>query len=157
MDPLIIGLIILSIVTIVLASLVIWMYLKLRKFLIGVDSAHIGESLTHVSNELENLNAFRAITEATVADMEKRLQTSIRSAHTVRFNPFKGTGGGGNQSFATTLLNEKGDGVIISSLYSREYVSVFSKPVASFVSEHGLSDEEATSLEQAKRGLSANN
>ena len=153
MDPLIIGLIILSIVTIVLASLGIWMYLKLRSFLIGVDSAHIGESLTHVSGELAELKTFRTETEAYLASAEQRLQKGIRSVHTVRFNPFKGTGGGGNQSFATTLLNEKGDGVIISSLYSREYVSVFSKPVAGFVSEHGLSEEETESLSHAKKGL----
>ncbi|NIT70429.1 DUF4446 family protein, partial [candidate division KSB1 bacterium] len=55
---------------------------------------------------------------------------------TVRFNPFKGTGGG--QSFAAAFLSEHGNGVVISTLYSRERVSVFAKPIQSFASEYEL-------------------
>jgi hypothetical protein len=81
--------------------------------------------------------------------VEKRLKKSVQAVHTVRFNPFKGTGEGGNQSFATAFLTEDGDGVIISSLYSREHVSVFGKPVKKLVSEHTLSDEEKEALDTA--------
>ena len=70
--------------------------------------------------------------------------------HTVRFNPFKGTGAGGNQSFATALLNENGDGVVLSSLYSRERVSVYAKPVQKFSSEYELSGEEKQAIKSAK-------
>jgi hypothetical protein len=69
----------------------------------------------------------------------------------VRFNPFKGTGSGGNQSFATTFLNEENNGVVISSLYSREHTSVFSKPIKNGVSEYELSDEEKESFAEAKK------
>jgi hypothetical protein len=152
-NPLLSGFIILSIATLILLCLVIWMYLKMRRFLIGVDAHNISDTLSHVSRNLSDLQAFRSEIEKYLGDVEKRLRKSVRSVHTVRFNPFKGTGGGGNQSFATTLINEEGDGVIISSLYSRDHVSVFSKPVKEHDSEYELSEEERESLENAKKGL----
>ena len=86
-------------------------------------------------------------------DVEERLKRSIQSVHTIRFNPFAGTGEGGNQSFATVFLNENGDGTIMSSLFTRDRVSVFSKGLKKFVSEHGMSDEEKEALIQAKKNL----
>jgi hypothetical protein len=152
-NPLLLGFIILAIATLILLGLVIWMYIKMRRFIVGLDAHNISESLTHVSGNLDELQTFRTEMETYLAGVEKRLRKSVQSVHTVRFNPFKGTGGGGNQSFATTLINEEGDGVIISSLYSRDHVSVFSKPIKEHSSDYELSDEEQESLEHAKKGL----
>lgn len=126
------------------------MHFKLKKFLISIDGKNISDSLTFVSSNLNDLQAFRTELEKYLSQVEKRLRKSVQSVHTVRFNPFKGTGGGGNQSFSTTFVNEDGDGVIISSLYSREHVSIFSKPVKKHASEYELSEEEKESLEGAK-------
>lgn len=150
----------LSIITIVLALIVIALLVtviilwnKLKKFLVGIDSDHIGNSLTHVSGELNSLQMFRKEIEDYLTTVEKRLRKSVQSVHTVRYNPFKGTGGGGNQSFATAFLTEEGDGVIVSSLYSREHVSIFAKPIKKLVAEHELSEEENEALENAKTRL----
>ncbi len=145
-NPLWLALIILAVITIILIGVVISLHHKMRRFLISTDSQNIGDSLAHVSGNLKELQEFKTELETYLTGVEKRLHKSIQSVHTVRFNPFKGTGGGGNQSFATTLLNEDGDGVVISSLYSRDHVSVFSKPVVNKSSEYELSDEERESL-----------
>ena len=129
------------------------MHRKLSRFLVAVDAEDIGDSLTKVSGDLRELQTFKDELETYLSGVETRLRKSTQSVHTVRFNPFKGTGGGGNQSFSTAFLNENGDGVIISSLYSREHVSVFAKPVKKHQSEHELSDEEKESLEEAKKKL----
>ena len=129
------------------------MHIKLKRFLVGIDSKHIGDSLTSVSSDLQDLQAFKKDLESYLTTVEKRLKKSVQSVHTVRFNPFKGTGGGGNQSFATAFLTEEGDGVVVSSLYSRENVSVYSKPVKNHGSEYELSDEEREALEKAKENL----
>ncbi len=152
-NPLLLGFIVLALATLILLGLVVWMYLKMRRFLVGIDAHNIGDSLSHVSKNLNELQTFRADMQAYLTDVEKRLRKSVQSVHTVRFNPFKGTGGGGNQSFATTLINEEGDGVIISSLYSRDHVSVFSKPIKKHASEYELSEEERESLTSAKKAL----
>ncbi len=153
LDPIVLGLIILSIALLTTLCFVVFMYLKLRRFLVGINSDHIGDSLTHVSKNLDDLQKFRTELEVYLAEVERRLRKSVQSVHTVRFNPFKGSGGGGNQSFSTAFVNEEGDGVIISSLYSREHVSIFSKPVKKHSSEFELSEEESESLEAAKKGL----
>ena len=86
-------------------------------------------------------------------DIEKRLKRSMQSVETIRFNPFKGTGDGGNQSFSTSFLNENGDGVVISSLYSRDRISLFSKPLSKFESNFELTGEEKGVIKEAKGKL----
>ncbi len=152
-SPTWIAIIILSVVSVVLLVMVIVMFMKLKKFLVGIDSKHISDSLGFVSTNIDDLQAFKKELELYLATVEKRLKKSVQSVHTVRFNPFKGNGGGGNQSFATAFLTEDGDGVVVSSLYSREHVSVFSKPVKGHSSEYELSDEEREAIEKAKEGL----
>lgn len=156
LDPLLLTVTTLSIVTIVLLFWIIKMHIKIKKFLVNIDSDSITDSLKHVSTHLNNLQSFRTEMESYLAQVEKRLNKSVQSIHTVRFNPFHGTGEGGNQSFATAFLNENGDGAVISSLYSRDRVSVFSKPIKNFISEHEMSDEEKEALEKAKGKLKNN-
>lgn len=152
-DPLFPVIVVLAIATVVLLVIVISMHLKLRRFLIGIDSENIKDSLTFVGSGLKELESFRTEMETYLTTVESRLKKSVQSVHTVRFNPFQGQGAGGNQSFATAFLNEHGDGVIVSSLYGRDHVSVFAKPVKNHASEHELSDEEKEALENAKKKL----
>jgi hypothetical protein len=96
--------------------------------------------------ELEN---FRENTLKNLEDKERRLQRSIQAVKTIRFNPFKGIGEGGNQSFSSALLSEKGDGVVFTSIYSRERVSIYAKPLESFKGEFELTGEEKDAVEKA--------
>lgn len=80
--------------------------------------------------------------------MEERLRSSVQHVKTLRFNPFRDQGQGSNQSFAVALLNEHGHGVVISSLYTRDKVSVYAKPVRNRQSEFELTEEENAVLAQ---------
>jgi uncharacterized protein DUF4446 len=152
-NPLFIGLIVLALISIIQFILIFTMWRKLRKFLVNVDSKSITDSLTSVSEDLGHLKSFRTELEEYLAGVEKRLRTGIRSVRTVRFNPWQGSGDGGNQSFATAFMNEEGDGFLLSSLYSRERVSVYGKPLKKHSSEHELSTEEKQAVDEAKKGL----
>ncbi|MFA6601728.1 MAG: DUF4446 family protein [Candidatus Paceibacterota bacterium] len=152
-DPLTITVGILIVAVIVLFLIVLRLQSKLKRFLVDVNAHNIADSLAHVSKDLKSLQEFRKEIEDYLEQAEKRLRSSIQSVETVRFNPFQGTGAGGNQSFATAFLNEEGDGVLLSSLYSRDRVSVFSKPIKNNTSEHELSDEEKEALEKAKASV----
>jgi hypothetical protein len=153
-NPLLLGFVILCVATLILLGLVLWLYFKMRRFLVGIDSKHIGDSLTVVSSGLKDMREFRSELEKYLTGVEKRLRKSVQSVHTVRFNPFKGVGGGGNQSFATAFINEEGDGVVISSLYSRDHVSIFGKPIKKHASEFELSEEEKAAISNAKSAIS---
>ncbi|MDE1941122.1 MAG: DUF4446 family protein, partial [Patescibacteria group bacterium] len=95
-DPFFIVTAILIVVTVILTLLVLWMYFKMRRFLIGVGSGNIEDSLSFVSGSLDDLKKFRIEMESYLKTVEKRLKKSVQSVHTVRFNPFQGQGAGGN-------------------------------------------------------------
>jgi hypothetical protein len=82
--------------------------------------------------DLKEFKQFTKDMEHYLTTVEIRLQKSIQSVETVRYNPFKGTGSGGNNSFSTAFLTEKGDGVVLTSMYARDRISMFAKPVKNF-------------------------
>lgn len=80
--------------------------------------------------------------------VEMYLPKNIRRVGLVRYNPFSDAGG--DQSFALALLNDDGDGIVLSSLYGREMNRVYAKPIEKWISKYQLSDEERQSIQNAK-------
>lgn len=128
---------------------------KIRKLLRGGKNENIGDILKSLDKDFHDLGDFRSEMQKYLINLEKRVKRSTQVVETVRFNAFSGDGVGGYQSFATALMNEEGDGAVISSLYSRERVSVFAKPIVKFVSEIELSDEEKQVVAKAKAKLTS--
>ena len=139
-------------IIIFLFSWVIWLQNKLGKLLIG-KSKNLDDSISTLNKEIIDLRKFQAEAEENFKDNNARLKKTISGVETVRFNPFKGDGSGGNQSFATAFLNEKKNGVIISSMYSRDHISIFSKPIKNLISEYELTNEEKEALSKAKDSI----
>lgn len=138
---------------VILLGVVLRLEIKMRRLLIGKDSSSIGESMTKAKENLEKLNTFQKQIINHLESVEKRLNRSVQAVETMRFNPWKGDGVGGNQSFSTAFVSENGDGVVISSLYSRDRVSVFSKPLAKFESSFELTEEEKEVVTVAQKNL----
>lgn len=88
--------------------------------------------------------------EATQATIEARSQRSLQHIGMVRFNPFEDTGS--DQSFAIALLDDRRDGIVISSLHGRANTRIFAKPVSNGASQHNLSAEEAEAIRVAVEG-----
>jgi hypothetical protein len=143
-----------SLLTIILVGWIVRLELRIRSLLLGKDSKSLEDSLAFAKQSMEKFNDFQKSAEGNFSSMEKRLKKSVQAVKTVRFNPFKGTGDGGSQSFSTSFLSENGDGVVISSLYSRDRVSVFSKPLEKFGSSFELTQEEKEVIESSKKALS---
>ena len=149
-NTLVIVLLILMLVTTLDAFL---LRLKFRKIMRG-KSGNIADSIISLNKEVKALVDFQKESEGYFRNVEKRLRRSVQSVDTVRFNAFKGVGEGGSQSFATAILSEDGDGVVVSSLYSRDRVSIFSKPISRFASQYELSGEEQDAIHHAKEKVS---
>jgi len=120
---------------------------RVTKLLEGKDAKSLEDTLVHIINEIKRMNTVQENTEVVLKDISKRLKTSLTGVGVVRFNPF--TNSGGNQSFAIALLDEHGNGVIISTLYGREKTSIFAKPISKYKSEFELTKEESEALKQA--------
>ena len=131
--------------------LVFWVVrleIKLSRLLVG-KSKNLDESLELLRNKISVLEKFGANTESHLKFLDKKASHAISGVETIRFNPYKGVGVGGNQSFATALVNENGDGVVISTLYSRENTSIFSKPIKKTASIYEMTVEEKEALDKA--------
>lgn len=141
---------------VVILLLIIWiarLEVRIHRLLAGGGSKNLEDSLKHFRAQLKDIADFRKELEMYLVNVEKRLGRSVQSVHTVRFNPFKGTGSGGNQSFATALLDEEGNGAVISSIYTREHSSVFAKPLKKHTSEYELTKEEKEAIGEAKKSI----
>jgi len=79
--------------------------------------------------------------------MEAVQKKAVQRTGLVRYNPFEDTGG--NQSFAVALLDDQGDGVVVSSLHARQNTRVYAKAITGGKAEAALSDEEAEALRKA--------
>lgn len=141
-----------ALVIIILFSWVIWLQNKLGKLLVG-KSKCLDDSFDVLTKEISELKKFQNSAEETFKDHDARLKKTIAGVETIRFNPFKGDGSGGNQSFATAFLNEEKNGVIISSMYGRERMSIFSKPIKNLTSEFELTGEEKEALNKANDSI----
>jgi|SRR5581483_7432337 len=126
---------------------------RIHKMLRGKDGKSLEESFLESLKNLEKLNSFQREAIQYFEDVERRLNRSIQAVKTIRFNPWKGSGEGGNQSFSTVFMNENGEGAVISTLHSRDRISIFSKPIADFKSEFELTEEEKEAIEQSRKHL----
>lgn len=120
---------------------------KFSSFFAGGKAAGLEEVMMEIRDELETSAATRSIIEAHMKSLESRAQKSIQHVGVVRFNPFQDAGG--DQSFAVALLDEGRDGVVISSLYSRDGVRVYAKPIMGGTSSYQLSEEEQRAIQEA--------
>lgn len=121
---------------------------RLRRFFLGKKAKDLEDTIEILQKNITELQTAKDKTEKNVAVINQKLRKSIRGLEVKRFNPFPDQGG--NQSFALSVLDENGDGVILSSLYSRERASIFAKPIKNGKTEYELTEEEREVLDKAK-------
>ena len=129
----------------------VWIFVtekRLKRFFLGKKAKDLEETIVALEQNIEKLNKARENIEKEIVLLNSKLKKSIRGLQTIRFNPFPDQGG--NQSFAVGMLNEEGDGLVLSSLYSRERMSIFAKPIKNGASIYELSAEEKEALKKAE-------
>jgi len=85
--------------------------------------------------------------EEVLADIKTELSRCFSRVGMVRFNAFQE--GSNDLSFALALLNQEGEGFILTSIYARDETRVFLKPVQKGRPLIRLSQEEEQALAQA--------
>ena len=150
-DYVVIGLIV------ALVALVAWVVLlqlrlsRLSKqythLLTGVDSANLEEVLNqHIAEVRAAVEAVSTL-ETRTQRMDRTLKHSMQWMGVVRFNPFRNTGG--DQSFAWAIVDGYGNGIVLSSLHSRENTRIYAKPLHRWESPYSLTEEEKKAIARA--------
>jgi len=147
-DPIILSVFIA--LAVLLIGWVIRLEVKMSRLLSGQNGKSLEESILSIIEKVGKLEKASVEAHTKISSLRERARKGIQKVETIRFNPFKGTGSGGNQSFVTSFSDEDGNGVVISGLYARDGVSVYAKPINKFISEYNLSEEEKEIIEKLK-------
>jgi Protein of unknown function (DUF4446) len=84
------------------------------------------------------------------ARLGDRLTRAVQRVALIRYDAFEDVGG--RLSFSCALLDERGDGVVVTSINGRQDTRVYAKPVTRGGSEHNLSEEEVEAIREALAG-----
>ena len=93
----------------------------------GSDVSNLSDALGRHFKGIADAQSDIKLIKGAIEKIEKDGQTYVRKMGVVRFNPFSDTGG--DQSFAVSFLDSRGNGVVVSSLHGREGTRMYSKPV----------------------------
>lgn len=139
------------VLTVMLIGWIVRLEVKMSRLMVGQNGKSLEGSIVSLIEKVSKLEGESADAHTKISSLRAQLRKSVQKVETIRFNPFKGTGSGGNQSFVTSFSDEDGNGVVISGLYARDGVSVYAKPIRKFASEYNLSEEEKEIIEKLKQ------
>lgn len=140
---------IISVIVLIILPWVLIIEIRLKRIFAGIKAKNLEEMLVVAGKKLNQLEETQSKIDKHLTTIDERLNKSIRNIETLRFNPFMEAGG--NQSFVIAFLNDEGNGVILSSLYARERMSVFAKPIVGGKSSFELTEEEKAVLSKSKK------
>ena len=86
--------------------------------------------------------------ESRLRELEALARTDISRIGFVRYDAFDDTGS--ELSYALALLNREGDGIVLTSIYSRADSRTFGKAVERFVPRTAASSEELEAISRAR-------
>lgn len=151
------GLILILLVALLAAliGVVIWLTVHQRRLeahyralTAGVEGGNLEAVLDGHMEQVRSALGKTAELDTLARRLEREGRAHIQRVGFLRFNPFRDAGG--DQSFALALADQDGNGVVISSLHSRETTRVYGKPLAGWQSPYPLTDEERAVIEQAR-------
>jgi hypothetical protein len=107
--------------------------------IVGALGRHDGE-LAAVRRDLSTIHT-------NTEHVRDLLRSAVSQVGLVRYDAFDDMGGA--LSFSAALLDERGDGVVVSAINGRTETRCYAKPIVSGRSEHNLSREEEAAIETA--------
>jgi len=120
---------------------------KYKRLMRGADSKSLESMLLQQLDEIQASNARMKELELSYSTIKSKMYRCIQHIGVVRYNAFEQMGS--DQSFSIAMLDDKGDGFVLTSLYGRNTSTSFAKPIKGKQSEYPLSDEEKEAIERA--------
>ena len=144
----------LSVVSIILAVVLIIVLCKLKTLKRRVDSLTRGKDTESMEDiivsfleRVESLEEGEEITRAALNAIKENLKITYQKTGLVKYDAFREMSGA--LSYSLALLDKENNGILISSMYSREGCYTYAKEIIKGESKINLSEEEAEALKQA--------
>jgi Protein of unknown function (DUF4446) len=120
--------------------------------LLGGGTTGAVDRLAALERENAASAAAREVELRRIEALEKVARSEVPRVGFVRYNAFSDVGS--DLSYALALLNRDGDGVVLSSIYSREDTRTYGKAVAAFKPAQDPSEEELAAIAKARAAAS---
>jgi hypothetical protein len=138
----------LSCVIVVLVIYILYLDHKIVAFTRGSHGASLEDIIKSCLTSVAAIEKKNELISKQSEILHDRISHAIRNAQTIRYKAFEVNGS--NQSFSIALVNERGNGVVISSLHSHDRIRTFAKPIENYESTYELTEEELAVLDDAK-------
>ena len=144
----------LSVITLISIILLISTLCKLKKLRRRVDALTRGKDTESMEDimlnffeRIESLENHGQNVDGDIKVMKNTLKNTYQKTGLVKYDAFREMSGA--LSYSLALLDQKNDGILISSMYSREGCYTYAKDVVNGECKINLSEEETEALKQA--------
>lgn len=114
------------------------------------EDEQVVELLGQHADGVRGLRAELGDLELRAAELRDLVRGTVSKVGLVRYDAFEDMGGA--LSFSAALLDERGDGIVLSAINGRTETRCYAKPIAAASSEHNLSGEERAAVDAAVSG-----
>ncbi len=149
----------LALIAFLLAAILAFRLRKLRRDYVivrgGVQERDILDAFGQLMTELQALNSRVDGIVAVQQEQAAIGRLALQNFAVVRYDAFDDMGG--RLSFSAALLDDHGDGMVITSINGRSDSRTYAKPIQGLTSQHNLSEEEREAITgaAARRGKDA--
>lgn len=141
----------LCVVTIIILIIILCKLKKIRRrvdaLTRGKDTESMEDIVLNFFERIEALEAGENVTRSDLKDIKENLKITYQKKGLVKYDAFREMSG--DLSYSLALLDKENNGVLISSMYSREGCYTYAKDIVNGESKINLSEEEAEALKQA--------
>ena len=142
---------VLALVVLALLVLVSKQRKRVNSLISGKDGISLENSITSLIAKVESMDKTINSHKEALNFIDSRVKRSIRGYSLVKYNAYSDNGG--EQSFASGLIDENQNGYILSVIANRNHVGVYAKKIAEGNPDSPLTEEEMLALEEARKSL----
>ena len=113
----------------------------------GKDAETMEDSILNFFERIESLEDAERKMHRDIRDIKENLKITYQKTGLVKYDAFREMSGA--LSYSLALLDKENNGILITSMYSREGCYTYAKDIIKGECKLNLSDEEAEALKQA--------
>lgn len=155
----ILGVLVFALIALAIVTGVLWARLSrlTRSYQLltaGTDGGSLEAVLEQHVHDVRTATSRMEELDALARRLDRSSRTHVQQVGFLRFNPFRDAGG--DQSFALAMADQDGNGVVISSLHSRDVTRVYGKALVAWESVYPLTEEERQAIGKARQKTPSN-
>jgi hypothetical protein len=120
---------------------------RYEKLMINADKSSLEQMIVSYQKKIDEAHGDTALAMDQLKLLSNQMSHCIQKVGVVRFKAFDDIGS--DLSYSVALLDNKNDGVIITSIFGRNTSTSYAKPIQKGISKYNLSDEEVYAMNKA--------